>query len=389
MSSSAREKSNSPASISRRIVSRPSRSFRHRPPRRCPSAASIRAWALRGRDVLAEELPVEIDRGVDLLHDGVGAFVRSGRPTCGSSSSASGAPERNDGRQSRTGARSRSSPSPPSPAVAGALGGIFQWPVGNGNPARRPPIARRRAARRRSGWRRSPRARSPPSGSPIAPEKLDDLAFKGPDGADRPSPRSPARRCSSTSGRPGACPAGPRCRPSTGCRRPGAATVSGRGGQCRPQQHRAAPGLPRRDRRERPRLLFGPDHGAARQAQGTRPRLRPADDAPLRRQGLPDRRSDGPAAWDSADAKALIEAAIERCGDQPCQATVAISAADALAHVATTRLARHGRRDRRAASGRRPRRDCGLPPWRGRAPRRLLPSANRACWSAVRWSRRR
>ena len=42
----------------------------------------------------------------------------------------------------------------------------------------------------------------------------------------RRSPHSPARRCSSISGRPGACPAGPRCRRSTGCRRRSAATSS-------------------------------------------------------------------------------------------------------------------------------------------------------------------
>ena len=60
------------------------------------------------------------------------------------------------------------------------------------------------------------------------------------------------------------------------------------------RNERAGPCLPRRDRRQRPGLLFRPDHRGLPHAEGPGARARAADHAPGRRKGLPDRRRRGP-----------------------------------------------------------------------------------------------
>ena len=56
------------------------------------------------------------------------------------------------------------------------------------------------------------------------PQSLQSLAFNDPDGKPMTLADRPARRCCSICGRPGARPAGPRCRRWTRCRRRRAAT---------------------------------------------------------------------------------------------------------------------------------------------------------------------
>ena len=64
-------------------------------------------------------------------------------------------------------------------------------------------------------------------------------------------------------------------------------------GQYRPQRQRAGEGLPRRDRRRQPAVLLGPLGQALPGPEAPRPRHRPADNHPRRRQGLPHRGAGG------------------------------------------------------------------------------------------------
>ena len=76
------------------------------------------------------------------------------------------------------------------------------------------------------------------------------LRARGRQQGDR-SPISAAARCCSTSGRPGACPAGRKCRRSTVFRRRGRRQgFRGRRGQCRHRAARAPRRVSRRDRRQ-------------------------------------------------------------------------------------------------------------------------------------------
>ena len=69
MSSSAREKAKRPASISPLTWSSPSAMASASAALDDALCASIATWALRAGDVLGGELAVEVDGGVDLLHD--------------------------------------------------------------------------------------------------------------------------------------------------------------------------------------------------------------------------------------------------------------------------------------------------------------------------------
>jgi uncharacterized membrane protein YdfJ with MMPL/SSD domain len=72
MSSSARLNENLPASISDRIVSRPWAIFFASSAVMMPCLASIVGMGLGRGDVLAVEMPVEIDGDIDFLHDRAG-----------------------------------------------------------------------------------------------------------------------------------------------------------------------------------------------------------------------------------------------------------------------------------------------------------------------------
>ena len=172
--------------------------------------------------------------------------------------------------------------------------------------------------------------------------------------------RLPARRCSSICGRPGACPAGPRCRRSTGWRRRSAATASrwSRSMSIVRNPERARAFL---DEIGVKQLAFYADPSFAifKELKKRGLALRPADDDPGRRQGLPYRRRRGPGRMgfggrqgaDQGGDRARLECA---SGDLP------------LGEGRVGRRPALGARLR----GRRPRRDCGRWIWRGRARRR-------------------
>ena len=184
-------------------------------------------------------------------------------------------------------------------AVAGMLAGAVAVYVkgsanGNGAGGEASGRMRRRRAARRRGWRRWRRARWRPSGRPTSRIWCATSPSRRRTAARPASPPSPARRCWSTCGRPGACPAAPKCRRSTGCRGRSAATRSRWWRSMSTSSNpRARPRLPRRDRRLAPGLLRRPVVRHRQGAEEARPGARPADDHPGRRQGLPHRRHRG------------------------------------------------------------------------------------------------
>ena len=115
----------------------------------------------------------------------------------------------------------------------------------------------RRQGRRRA--RRSPRR--PPATSrrccpPIRRNRCRSLAFNAPDGKPMTlADRAGKTRACSTSGRPGARPAAPRCRRSTRCSKQRRRRFRGGGDQCRHRRRREAEEIPGRDRRQDAGLL--------------------------------------------------------------------------------------------------------------------------------------
>ena len=220
---------------------------------------------VRAGDVLGGELAVEVDGGVDLLHD----LGRAGGETPAPHGVAHGykAPGSND--EMRTTARTASMA-----AVRAA-------------PSRWPPWRRSRSytgkRRRRQGRGRLPRrlgGAAAPRLAPLAhgdiaalavdkaPKPAPPIAFEGPGGAQAEARRfSRQARCSSISGRPGACPAAPKCRRSTGCKqRPARQGFPGGGGQRRHRAARSPRRLPRSDRRQGADPLRRPERRFLRDA---------------------------------------------------------------------------------------------------------------------------
>ena len=155
------------------------RSFPHRPPRRCPSAASMRAWACEPAMSCAEELR---SKSIEALISSMTASGPSGngRPTCGCSWSAR-APERNRWQTSRNRRKIRLIALA---AMAGAVAGtlaVYFMAVGNGNRALDRRLCAGGRCREADGATGQWRGRG--LSCRATPEKLERLAFKGPDGA--------------------------------------------------------------------------------------------------------------------------------------------------------------------------------------------------------------
>ncbi len=188
------------------------------------SAGSTMPWfgehgdmGQRAGDVLGGELAVEVDGGVDLLHDLGRAGGEPAAPHL--VAHARQALVSNDDENEK---RTRRAAVSYWRRRARRRRGGARRPLRDGRaaPARREPTAPPPRARSPPRWRRSPRAKSPRSNVAARAAARRALAFEG---AGRR--QADARRfrgqgaCCSTSGRPGACPAGPKCRRSTGCRR--------------------------------------------------------------------------------------------------------------------------------------------------------------------------
>ena len=127
------------------------------------------------------ELPVEIDRRVDLLHDGIGAFCKAAAPHAVLHDRTL---RKEDGW--RTEALSRGIRLIALAAVAGIVAGAVGVYVSGrfaGNPARSRRL-RRRARRLPSAWSRFAKGEVAAFQVAREPDKLSDLAFKKPDNSD-------------------------------------------------------------------------------------------------------------------------------------------------------------------------------------------------------------
>ena len=173
-------------------------------------------------DILGEERLVEVDRGVDLLHDGVRLFGKPAAPQFATHGPSRGAAQMPEGQKrfvwnARVGAAVAA-------VAAVVLAGIYVTLAGQGNGG----VAAECAAAKAAGRGARPAGRRRGGGlsaSRDEPEKLSELAFTGADGKPMTLAAFKGKVALVNLWATWCGPAGRRCRRSTGCRRRSAATI--------------------------------------------------------------------------------------------------------------------------------------------------------------------